>query len=275
VAHRGASADQAEHTLGAYLAALETGAEGLECDVRLTADGHLVCVHDRTLRRTGEKRGLISTSNLEDLADVDFSQWKKPWADLDDEADERDRELGRVLTLRKLLETVADYDRRVEVAIETKHPTRYGGLVERRLVQMLKEFGWHEPGAPVRVMSFSFTALQRMERLAPGVQLVQLMDKPTSYSMLRRVMGESWFVGPGIDLVHGYPKLVRRMGRRRDVHVWTVNTADDLEACLDLGVKAIITDKPSHILELLADREPALDPVAEEPPAQRPEADAE
>ena len=44
-------------------------------------------------------------------------------------------ELDRVLTLRKLLETVADYDRRVELAIETKHPTRYGGLVERRLVE--------------------------------------------------------------------------------------------------------------------------------------------
>ena len=47
-----------------------------------------------------------------------------------------------MLTLRKLLETVADYDRRVELAIETKHPTRYGGLVERRLVELLRDFGW-------------------------------------------------------------------------------------------------------------------------------------
>ena len=52
VAHRGASHDNAEHTLGAYVAALDDGADGLECDVRLTADGHLVCVHDRDLRRT-------------------------------------------------------------------------------------------------------------------------------------------------------------------------------------------------------------------------------
>src|SRR3954453_15312543 len=47
VAHRGSSHDKPEHTLSAYVAALDTGAEGLECDVRLTADGHLVCVHDR------------------------------------------------------------------------------------------------------------------------------------------------------------------------------------------------------------------------------------
>ncbi|HEX7739426.1 MAG TPA: glycerophosphodiester phosphodiesterase family protein, partial [Marmoricola sp.] len=52
VAHRGSSAAVAEHTLGAYLKALDEGADALECDVRLTADGHLVCVHDRTLRRT-------------------------------------------------------------------------------------------------------------------------------------------------------------------------------------------------------------------------------
>ena len=55
----------------------------------------------------------------------------------------------------QLLETVADYDRRVELAMETKHPTRYGGLVERRLVEMLGEFGWDRAGSPARVMSFS------------------------------------------------------------------------------------------------------------------------
>ena len=135
VAHRGASEENAEHTLGAYVAALDAGADGLECDVRLTADGHLVCVHDRDLRRTAGTPGIVSTMELKDLAELDFAAWKNPWADLDDEAPDRDPELGRVLTLRKLLETVADCDRRVELAIETKHPTRYGGLVERRLVE--------------------------------------------------------------------------------------------------------------------------------------------
>ena len=47
VAHRGASASRPEHTLAAYELALAEGADGLECDVRLTRDGHLVCVHDR------------------------------------------------------------------------------------------------------------------------------------------------------------------------------------------------------------------------------------
>ncbi len=177
VAHRGASHEIAEHTLGAYLQALDAGAGGLECDVRLTADGHLVCVHDRDLRRTSGNRGLVSTMDLAELNELDFAAWKNPWADLDDEAPDRDETLDGVLTLRKLLETVADYERRVDVAIETKHPTRFGGLVEKRLVEMLREFGWEVAGSPVRVMSFSFTALQRVERLAPDLALVQLIDK--------------------------------------------------------------------------------------------------
>ena len=59
VAHRGASHDVAEHTLAAYVQAIATGADALECDVRLTRDAHLVCVHDRTVERTSNGRGPI------------------------------------------------------------------------------------------------------------------------------------------------------------------------------------------------------------------------
>ena len=52
VAHRGASGERPEHTLAAYELALQEGADGVECDVRLTRDGHLVCVHDRKVDRT-------------------------------------------------------------------------------------------------------------------------------------------------------------------------------------------------------------------------------
>lgn len=255
VAHRGASHDLAEHTLAAYVEALDTGAGGLECDVRLTADGHLVCVHDRDLRRTAATKGLVSTMDLAELSELDFASWKNPWADLDDEAPDIDESQHRVLTLRKLLETVADYDRRVELAIETKHPTRFGGLVEKRLVEMLRDFGWHHADAPVRVMSFSYTALQRVERLAPEVRLVQLIDKPNYWTMLRRVIGPDWVVGPGIKLLREHPRLADSISRSgRDIHVWTVNKEKDLDLCLQAGVKAVITDRPRFMLDLLDER---------------------
>lgn len=250
VAHRGASADNAEHTLGAYLRALAVGADGLECDVRLTSDGHLVCVHDRDLRRTAGGRRLVSTMELAELDELDFATWKKPWADLDDEAPDEDPALGKVLTLRRLLETVAEQDRRVEVAIETKHPTRYAGLVERKVVELLADFGWNGPGAPVRVMSFSYQALLRTRRLAPRLQLVQLVEKAHHWPMLRRVVADDWIIGPGIGELRNHPGLGRHLAGR-EVHVWTVNTARELQLCQELGVTAVITDKPAYLLELL------------------------
>ena len=252
VAHRGASDEVAEHTLGAYLAALDAGAEAFECDVRLTADGHLVCVHDRDLRRTASHRGVVSTMDLADLDGLDFASWKNPWADLDDEAPEIDESLARVLTLRKLLETVADHERPVEIAIETKHPTRYGGLVERRLVEMLRDFGWDGADSPARIMSFSWTALQRVQRMAPHLRVVQLIEKAHHWPMLRRMLGEDWIVGPGVEELRDHPRFAESIARSgHEIHVWTVNTDRDLDLCLALGVRAVITDRPAYVLEKL------------------------
>lgn len=252
VAHRGSSATNPEHTLGAYVAALDEGADALECDVRLTADGHLVCVHDRDLRRTAQQRGLVSTMELAQLEQLDVASWKHPWAELDDEAPELDPELGKVLTLRRLLQTVADYPRPVQLAIETKHPTRYAGLVERRLVEMLADFGWAGADSPARVMSFSWVALRRIRRVAPDLDLVFLMDSPLAWARSRPISEPDWIAGPGIELVRKHPEQIRRIRKAgTDVHVWTVNTREDLDLCLELDVGAVITDKPGVILDYL------------------------
>jgi glycerophosphoryl diester phosphodiesterase len=249
VAHRGSSQVNAEHTLGAYVAALDEGAEGLEADVRLTADGHLVCVHDRRVDRVANARGLVSTMELAQLDELDFASWKNPWADLDDEAPEVDQEARKVLTLRRLIEAVADYDRPVELAIETKHPTRYGGLVERRLVELLDSYGWTRKGAPVRVMSFSYSAINRVKKLAPDLDVVMLVDRLYSWELTRNLAGEDWIAGPGIDLLRDNPRFRRRLARSgRRVHVWVVNDPEDIDLCLELGAEAIITDTPAKAL---------------------------
>jgi glycerophosphoryl diester phosphodiesterase len=252
VAHRGSSHEKAEHTLAAYVKALDEGADALECDVRLTADGHLVCVHDRNLRRTAATPGIVSTMNLAELDELDFASWKNPWGELDEEAPDQDPDAGKVLTLRKLLETVADYDRHVDLAVETKHPTRYGGLVERRLVEVLGDFGWDRAGSPARVMSFSRTAVTRVRRLAPDLDVVMLVDKAHHWPVLRPVVGDDWIIGPGIKELRDHPGLGRHLVKEgREIHVWTVNTADDLDLCLGLGVTAVISDRPAYMLELL------------------------
>ena len=253
VAHRGASHDIAEHTLGAYVRALEEGADALECDVRLTADGHLVCVHDRDLRRTANTSAVVSTMELADLAALDFTAWKDPVAAYGAEDPDYDAERDGVLTLRRLFETAASYDRPVELAVETKHPTRYAGLVERKLVELLEEFGWHRAGSPVRVMSFSYLALRRVERLAAGLRLVMLFEHARHWPVLRPMVGEDWIAGPGIDTLRKHPEFARRLADSgREAHVWTVNTEAELQTCLDLGVRAVISDRPRLVLDLLA-----------------------
>jgi glycerophosphoryl diester phosphodiesterase len=285
VAHRGASEAVPEHTLAAYLKAIEDGADALECDVRLTRDGHLVCVHDRRIDRTSNGRGLVSTLELAELADLDWGSWhgrpprphgfarlaqaweqgtlrlsepqSEPATD-DDEAadvvDSADPARRHILTLARLLEVVADAGRPVQLAVETKHPTRYAGLVERRLVELLDRFGWGHPRlgqqTPVRVMSFSPLSLRRLRLLAPSLPSVLLMERvPLRYRDGTLPPGVR-IAGPGIDVIRAHPRYVERVHRRGGaVHVWTVDRDDDVQRCLELGVDAIITNRPAHVLE--------------------------
>jgi glycerophosphoryl diester phosphodiesterase len=210
-----------------------------------------VCVHDRDLRRIAGHQGVVSAMELATLHELDIAS-RRPSRELVDEDTDLDPELDGVLTLRRLFETVAACDRPVELAVETKHPTRYAGLVERRLVDLLQEFGWHQDGSPVRVMSFSYLALQRVQRLAPELRKVMLFEHARHWPVLRRLVEDDWVAGPWIDTLRKHPEFGRRLADSgREIHVWTVNTSAELQICLDFGVTAVITDKPAYMLELL------------------------
>lgn len=278
VAHRGASSTVAEHTLAAYTAAIESGADALECDVRLTRDGHLVCVHDRTVDRTSDGRGAVSELDLARLEALDFASWHDKWPDswpeqaddpLHDEpylagvAPDRVGPHGQVLRLETLLELVGDAGRGVRMLIETKHPTRYGGLVEKELVRVLARFGWAgEPGpdrrrradeaARVTIMSFAPTALRRIRLLAPDLPTVLLMDRLLPGRREAILPAGVGVAGPGIHLVRADPEFVDRAhARGKQVYVWTVDDPADLDLVRSLGVDAVITNRPAETIEAL------------------------
>ncbi|MFY9915426.1 MAG: glycerophosphodiester phosphodiesterase family protein [Nocardioidaceae bacterium] len=259
VAHRGSSDAKPEHTLAAYVHALDEGAEALECDVRMTADGHLVCVHDRRIERTSSGKGAVSTLHLQQLEALDWSSWKQPWTELDEDAEEEAASTKSILTLERLLDTVRDYDRHVEIAIETKHPTRFAGLVEHRLVELLDRYGWARPRrgttSPARVMSFSWMSLRRCLELAPTLQTVYLMDRvPLRFRDGSLPLGSS-VAGPSIDIIRAHPEYVAKAHTAgHQVHVWTVNHPVDVELCAALGVDAVITDKPGATMRILQER---------------------
>jgi glycerophosphoryl diester phosphodiesterase len=276
VAHRGESSTVAEHTLAAYEAAINSGADALECDVRLTRDGHLVCVHDRTVNRTSDGRGVVSELDLPSLEQLDFSSWREDLPSSADQllsdspyhagvaADRIDPE-GRVLTLEVLLGLVYDADREVRLLIETKHPTRYGGLVEKSLVDMLTRFGWSGKAGPsedlrqpanldnpVVVMSFATIALRRVRLLAPEVPTVKLFDRLKPKRRTGQMPAGVPIAGPGLDVLRAFPSFVERAhDHGHQVYVWTVDEPADVEFVLGLGVDTIITDRTSEVRAIL------------------------
>jgi glycerophosphoryl diester phosphodiesterase len=252
VAHRGASEDAAEHTLAAYRRAIEAGADALECDVRLTRDGVLVCVHDRRIDRTSDGRGVVSALELADLSDLDFSSWHASHAeapDLEHGPDDVDR---RVLTLERLLEMIADCGRPIELAIETKHPTRYAGLVELTLVELLARFGVDCPDADgrsaARVMSFASSSLRRVRALAPAVPTVYLMQRVPLRLRDGVPPAPADAVGPSLRALRVLPSYVERAHAHGvPVHVWTVDEPEDVDYVVELGVDVVITNRPAAV----------------------------
>jgi glycerophosphoryl diester phosphodiesterase len=258
IAHRGSSADRPEHTLTAYRKAFDDGADGVECDVRLTADHHLVCVHDRRVDRTSNGAGLVSTLELSRLEALDWASWKTPAGEA--EGPDQDEERGRLLTLRRLLHTLVDTGREVVTLIETKHPTRHGDDVEKTLVQVLRSFDLDTgdaPGRPhVRVMSFSARALARVYKLSPKVRLVLLVaDRVTALPLdgtLPRGVGA---VGLDIRLIRRKPHVVDRFrAHGHQVFVWTVDEPADIDLCAQLGVDVVITNRPAFAIDRLGVR---------------------
>jgi glycerophosphoryl diester phosphodiesterase len=238
VAHRGASWEHPEHTLEAYQKAILQGADLLECDVRLTADGHLVCVHDRRIDRTSEGKGVVSARTLEQLRRWDSDQ---------------DRQ---VLLLQELIDLVLSAERRVGLAIETKHPVRYAGLVEQRVVEMVRDYGLvgsrFDEDSRVYLMSFSEMALRRWRALAPGVPRVFLMEEVPLRCRKGWLPFGAGVAGPSIEILREHPGYVDRVHRAGGrVFVWTVDEVEDVELCRTLGVDAIISNRPGYVRSYL------------------------
>ena len=230
IAHRGASYRFPEHTLKAYQSAV-IDADGFECDVRLLRDGNIICWHDATLSRTSNARGLVANQTWEKLQGIDAGSWH------------RSKTFQPPLIFNDLLELAKQ--NRKSISIETKHPVPSGGAIEYRLAELLPIISSTNDAARAdfRLMSFSLVAVLKWKRLRPDIPAVYLLDKrPLNF------LPNCEVIGPGISRVRRDPKLVKSLqARGYQVHVWTVDTAEDIDLCLELGVNAIITNKPDEV----------------------------
>ena len=252
VAHRGASAARPEHTLAAYDLALKEGADGVECDVRLTRDGHLVCVHDRRIDRTSTGTGLVSDMTLAQLRRFDFGSWHGGHRGRDGNAD------TGLLTLDELVRLVLDWQRPVKLFVETKHPVRYGALVESKLLALLHRYGIAAPASAdlsrAVIMSFSAAAVWRVRRAAPLLPTVLLGDSSRVLGGSAATTVGATAVGPSIQTLRERPELVDRAAAQgRALYCWTVDHYEDVRFCRDVGVGWIATNHPGRTRTWLSD----------------------
>lgn len=277
-AHRGSSGAFAEHTRAAYLQALADGADGVECDVHLTRDQHVVLLHDANLDRTSDGTGPVADRTLRELRHLDFSSWKG--ARIPEAYGARS---GQFLTLADLLDLLRAAGRPVRLAIELKHPSPYQLKLEDRVLDLLRAEGWDPASSTVdniavTFMSFSPDSVRHLLRSVPAPHICQLVDdiniheirgglglglitggaianlmKATQLEAERILDGRLvGLAGPGIDYVREHPGTVRRWlesGRR--FRVWTVDSAEDVTLCQELGIHEITTNVPDRVLSQL------------------------
>lgn len=252
IAHRGASAYAPEHTLAAYDLALEQGADYLEHDLQLTADGELVVMHDETLDRTARGpaescTGLVREKILAQLRQCDVGSWfNEAHPELADPAF-----VGlRIPTMRQILKR---YGARARYYIETKAPEAQPGM-ERALLDVLDEQGLLRKRAlrsrRVIVQSFSADSLRRVhERRAdvPLVQLFYMSGSPIDVARLDEAAGLAVGVGPEARNVDA--ALVQSAHERcLDVHPYTVDDPGEMATLLAAGVDGMFTNAPDVLV---------------------------
>jgi glycerophosphoryl diester phosphodiesterase len=224
-AHRGASADFPELTLAAYEGAVAQGADGFECDVRLTKDGVPVLWHNATMLERAANRGLIAEMTYKEVS----------------------RAYPQVLTLQEFLEFAVK--NRKGVLIETKHPVLSGNRIEEVVIETLHATKGIEK-IDVSVMSFSWLAIEKVKRLDRTVSTTFLMHKQTPWFQAK--LSSAKTIGPGINELREEPIRAERIkSTGRSLNVWTVDEDADIKLCEKLGVDILITNKPSHAREVL------------------------
>jgi glycerophosphoryl diester phosphodiesterase len=237
--------------------AAEMGADGIELDVHLSADGETVVIHNHTVDATTDGQGQVSDLSLAELQALDAGAWFSP------------RFAGqRIPTLDAVLTEVGQ---RLRVNVEIKgqrgrqarrHARRHAqGQLEATVVKQIEA---HQMVERVIVSSFHPDSLRRVRALNPDIPLGFLYFWPVYKALplwLYRWIAPFDALHPAFQLVNrGYVARARHrcpvpglQGTAFPLNVWTVNDESDLRRMVDLGVAGIITNYPDRLAHILTE----------------------
>jgi glycerophosphoryl diester phosphodiesterase len=228
-AHRGASHDFPEMTMVAYENAVKQGADGFECDLRLTKDGVAVLWHDADLKRRANNAAVVHESTYAQLVAI----------------------YPQIVTLDQFIDF--GITEKKSLLLETKHPVPSRTEIENHVVQKLHKEAKRieKAGIDITVMSFSWFAVERVKQLDKSVALTYLIRETTPRLSVRYSSAHS--IGPGIAQLRKKPALAQQIkSAGKKLNVWTVDEPSDIILCRHLGVDNLITNRPAFAREVLA-----------------------
>ena len=239
IAHRGFSGAAPENTLAAFKKAMEVGSDMIELDVHLSKDGEVVVIHDDTLKRTTRSNGKVANFSLQELKKRDAGAWFGS------------RFFGeRIPTLKEVLELTRG---KIPIHIELKE----GGLGQYTVTDLadrsLEEV--EKAGMLDQVLfgSFNLSAIERIREKKPSLPVALIYDK--AWSLPQDATGGKpipVLSCRGTVLTNNNISNAHQQGVK--VLAWTVNTEDQMERFLAMGVDGIITNHPDKLIKILQKR---------------------
>jgi glycerophosphoryl diester phosphodiesterase len=247
VAHRGASAVAPENTIAAFRLAIESGAEGIEFDVRLARDGVPVVIHDSELFRTTGKSGRVLDLDSSQLAALDAVSWFSAGRHVSSSIDQA--RIEGVPSLAETLEVLRDYLGTIYVELKCKD-----GNVEPLVRAVCQTLRGSPLASQVVVKSFRLSAIPLIKMIAPELRTAALFA-PRIRTILRKgrylvaIAAEL-----GVDELSIHKSLAtRKLMKKANQHglpvtIWTADDPRWVTRAVNLGYKAIITNDPVTLL---------------------------
>ncbi|PBI93658.1 putative glycerophosphoryl diester phosphodiesterase 1 [Flavobacterium sp. ACN2] len=222
IAHRGAKAYEPENTLQAFQKALDLNSDGIELDVHLSADGHVIVIHDETIDRTTDGKGLVNDFTLAELKSflIDGKY--------------------QISTLNEVFDLV---DKKCFINIELKGlgtPSKVVSLIE----QYISEKNWNY--SHFIISSFDWNMLEETSNLNPNIPIGILTEEnlETALAFAEKIKAKA--IHPDFNLLN--EENVRQIQEKGFLVLpWTVNTREDIEKVKSYKVNGIISDNPDKI----------------------------